>query len=470
MVSRYQKLIKNSTLFAVSNFGSKVLIFFLMPLYTHVLSTGEMGIADAIYAACTVILYLVSFTISEATMRFTKMKEIEKSKVLANSLCIWFISNVFLLMIVWVLKKIAFFSPYIIFIFFIVLSQNFYMIMSQYARGGEKVRIFSIGGIIQTFFLLTGNIVLLVFFKLGIKGYLISYIIGFSAAGLYIAYQLKVFSCLRMKYVDRSLAMKMIRYSFPLIFTGLSWWILNASDKYVILHFMGASANGIYSVAHKIPTIIISINGFFNSAWQLSAIDEQESCDNELFYNKVFDYYSAVLYLIASGIILTSKYIMPLIITGDYYDAIKYVPLLVLSSLFQVYGNFFGGLNIAYQKTGNLVGSAITAGIINLGLNILLTPFIGMYGTAIATCIACAVMIIMRLIDASSNLQIRFRVKKALVSTALIVFQIFLFSRNSYISEVFQIIVLLFLILVYRKFLIVFVKVLKRGIKRVLYR
>lgn len=469
MTSRYQKLIRNSTLFAVSNFGSKVMMFLLMPLYTHVLSTSEMGIADAIYAACTVILYIVSFTISEATMRFAKIKEIEKAKVLVNSLIIWMISGVLMLATVLILKRITFFSPYVTFIFFIVMLQDFYMIMSQYARGSEKIKIFSIGGIIQTFFLLTGNIVLLAHFGLGIKGYLIAYIIGFTVAGTYMTFRLKVFSCLKIKYIDKALAKKMVQYSVPLIFTGLSWWILNASDKYVILHFMGASANGIYSVSHKIPTIIIAVNSFFNSAWQLSAIDEQKSDDNELFYNKVFNYYSTILYLMAGGIILVSKYIMPLLITVDYYDAIKYVPLLVMSSLLQVYGNFFGGLNIAYQKTRNLVSSAITAGIINLGLNILLTPLIGMYGTAIATCIGCAVMIIMRLIDASSNLHIKFQLKKVLVSTVLIGIQIFLFSRNTYMGEVLQAIVIFFLLFIYREFLYDFMKVFRKGIKRVFH-
>ena len=78
MLPRYQKLIKNSTLFAVSNFGSKVMIFLLMPVYTRTLTTSEMGIADAVYAACTVILHIVSFTISEATMRFSKMEDVEE--------------------------------------------------------------------------------------------------------------------------------------------------------------------------------------------------------------------------------------------------------------------------------------------------------------------------------------------------------------------------------------------------------
>lgn len=282
--------------------------------------------------------------------------------------------------------------------------------------------------------------------------------------------RLKARCYLKIANVDKTLIIRMVRYSIPLIFTGLSWWILNASDKYIILHFIGASANGIYSVAHKIPTIIIAINGFFNSAWQLSAIDEQKSSDNELFYNKVFYSYSAILYLMASGIILISKYIMPVLITNDYYEAIQYIPILVMSSLLQVYGNFFGGLNVAYQKTKNLVSSAITAGIVNLGLNIILTPLFGMYGTAVATCVGCAVMIIMRLIDADKNLHVKFQMRKAILSTLLIGLQIFLFLMNFYMCEIMQIAVVILIVLIYKDFFRNLIGIIKKEGKRVFHR
>lgn len=470
MVSKYQKLIKNSVLFAISSFGSKIMIFLLMPLYTRTLSTDEMGIADAVYATCTVILYIVSFTISEATMRFSKMEDVKKEKVLVNSLAVWMISVGIMMSISFLLKKTVFFAPYFLFIFLIVVFQNFYMIISQYARGSEKIRVFSVGGIIQTLFLVLGNIVFLLYFKWGIEGYLLAYIISFIVSGIYLAFGMKIYHCFKIKYFEKTLIVRMVRYSVPLVFTGLSWWILNASDKYVILYYIGASANGIYSIAHKIPTIIIAINGFFNSAWQLSAIDEQKSSDNEVFYNKVFYSYSAILYLLASGIILLSKYVMPILITSDYYASIQYIPVLVMSSLLQVYGNFLGGLNIAYQKTRNLVSSAIMAGIVNLVLNIILTPRIGMYGTAIATCIGCAVMIIMRLIDAAINLRIKFRLNEFILSMVLIGVQIILFGLYSYIGEILQVVVILLVLLLYKDFYKKIMEILKLEGKRVFHR
>lgn len=91
-----------------------------MPVYTRTLTTSEMGIADAVYAACTVILHIVSFTISEATMRFSKMEDVEEEKVLVSSLMVWSVSAVIMVFISFALKNFSFFHL-ILFLFFCLL-------------------------------------------------------------------------------------------------------------------------------------------------------------------------------------------------------------------------------------------------------------------------------------------------------------------------------------------------------------
>ena len=46
--NKYKRLFKDTGLFAISNFASKILIFLLTPLYTSLLSTEEYGTADLI--------------------------------------------------------------------------------------------------------------------------------------------------------------------------------------------------------------------------------------------------------------------------------------------------------------------------------------------------------------------------------------------------------------------------------------
>ena len=43
---------------------------------------------------------------------------------------------------------------------------------------------------------------------------------------------------------------------------------INASDRLVIMAFLGASANGLYSIAYKFRNLINTFCGFFNIAWK----------------------------------------------------------------------------------------------------------------------------------------------------------------------------------------------------------
>ena len=47
-MSKYKKLIKNILLFALSSFIPKAMSFFLVPIYTAYLTTGEYGVSDLI--------------------------------------------------------------------------------------------------------------------------------------------------------------------------------------------------------------------------------------------------------------------------------------------------------------------------------------------------------------------------------------------------------------------------------------
>lgn len=74
--------------------------------------------------------------------------------------------------------------------------------------------------------------------------------------------------------LDKGLGKEMLQYCFPLIFSTIGWWINSASDRYAVSYLVGIGANGILSVAYKIPSILNVFVGMFGQAWQISAIKE----------------------------------------------------------------------------------------------------------------------------------------------------------------------------------------------------
>lgn len=66
----YKYLIKNIGILTISNFATKFLSFFLLPLYTGVLSTEEYGTFD-LYSTTISLLYpILSICVSDSVIRF----------------------------------------------------------------------------------------------------------------------------------------------------------------------------------------------------------------------------------------------------------------------------------------------------------------------------------------------------------------------------------------------------------------
>ena len=80
-MGKYRYLAKNIGLLALSNFATKILSFFLVPLYTAVLSTTDYGIYDLFYTTVGVLLPILTLNIQEGVLRYALDKEFDKDAV-----------------------------------------------------------------------------------------------------------------------------------------------------------------------------------------------------------------------------------------------------------------------------------------------------------------------------------------------------------------------------------------------------
>ena len=107
---------------------------------------------------------------------------------------------------------------------------------------------------------------------------------------------------------EPNISKDMINYSKPFIANSISWWINNASDKYVLLLFCNIETTGIYSISYKIPSILEMIQNVFAQAWQISAIKEYK--DKNLSYCAVCDgffYRGRTAYVLGDGTYAVSE-------------------------------------------------------------------------------------------------------------------------------------------------------------------
>ena len=83
---RGKYLAKNTALFALGNIGTKMISFFLVPIYTNALSTSEYGVTDLIASICTVLVPILTCNIGESVMRFALDEDADYDKIM-NEVC-----------------------------------------------------------------------------------------------------------------------------------------------------------------------------------------------------------------------------------------------------------------------------------------------------------------------------------------------------------------------------------------------
>ena len=80
-MEKYIYLLKNVGIMTLANFGTKILSFLMVPLYTNVLSTEAYGTYDIYQTTLFFIVPVLSLNIADGIMRFSLDKECDKQEV-----------------------------------------------------------------------------------------------------------------------------------------------------------------------------------------------------------------------------------------------------------------------------------------------------------------------------------------------------------------------------------------------------
>lgn len=397
-MSKYKELAKNTGIFALANFSSKILIFLLVPIYTRVLTTTEYGFYDLVYTTIQFFVPILTLNISEAVMRFLMKDGVSKKSVFSIAVLDIFIGSIafaLLLLVNNLFSLSDLISQYSIYIFVIFVFYTLNNFLIQFSKGIDKIGVTAISGVISTAVMLAMNVILLVVFDWGLLGFFIANVCGYVIPCIYIVSRLRLWELFEIK-IDKKLQWEMVYYALPLVLNILSWWVNNTSDRYIVTAIVGIQASAIISVAYKIPQILSTISAIFIQSWQISAIKIQEDKSDTTFVSNMLLYYNALLLIIASGIILFVKPISNILFGISFYSAWELVPFLIISSLFNAISGCIGAIMGAKMDTHNIAKSALVGMIANIILNIVLTFLMGPQGITISTLIASFLIFYMR--------------------------------------------------------------------------
>lgn len=449
---KYSFLSKNIFLFALSGIIPKLLAFILVPIYTSKLSTYDYGVFDLLTTTVYLLVPIFTLTIRDAVMRYVFDDTIEKKHVFST---FWWIINIGTTLIIAgiiLLVILGFINIQLTYLYFLVIffwANSISEAITRFCRGIDKVNTIVIGSIINSLVMFSANIILLVIFNLGIYGYLIANVSGYLISIVYMFFSAKLYKYVTLK-VPHNIINKMVRFSFPMIFSALAWWINSGADRYLLSWFAGVSVSGIYAISGKIPSILAMFQNIFQQAWSISAIKNFDRNDTDGFIGNIFKLINFTMAIACSAIIILNIPITQILVEGDFFESWKYVPLLLISTFFNAIALYFDSIFLAVKDTKLISTATIIGAITNIILNVILIPHFAAYGAAFATFFGYCVALTYRIMRIKKYILINVNWKREIFTWFLLIIQTALAIWGLKFTII-QCIILITLLLSYKK-------------------
>jgi len=399
MSTRKQYLAKNTALFALNSIGTRIITFLLVPIYTKAFTTAEYGTVDLITTIGMILIPVITINIGEAVMRFSLDDDANKNDIMSIGIFYAGLSFVFgfsAFLILDLFPQITV-SGWLVYSY--CVSQGLYQTFACNLRGQEKLFHYAFGNILHTFAAAAFNILFLILFRLGIKGYFYAYILSNIISFLYCCIAGKVRGTIKNLHIDIRLMRKMVTYAIVLVPNSLMWWIMNSSDHIMVTSMIGIAANGIYAISYKIPSILSSFSTVFNQAWSYSAIHEKTSSDSESFNNTMFDKLVKFQLIITVFLMGIMKPFLKIYVQPAFYEAWVYTPYLLVGYFFLTMGTFLSTIYTVQKDSKGFLFSGSVGAVMNVAMNWILIPVWGIHGAAFATCISYIIVFLYRVAD-----------------------------------------------------------------------
>ena len=421
MDARLKRLVGNTLIFTAGKFISKLLVFFMMPLYTACLSEAQYSTADLITQLANLLIPLACLGISEGIFRNAAAKQGDKEAFFSSGVALLGLGTLGFLLLSPLLLLLEYFAPYLWLIVLFVLCANFHSVCSQYICAIGKTKIFALQGIVNTALNIGFNLLFLLGFGMKIEGYVLSVVCADLVTTLALIALCRLWRAFSVKKISGTLMKELLSFSLPLIPTTVFWWITGVSDRYLVARMRSDTENGLYAAAYKIPTLLTYMVSVFNEAWRLSAVresDDPKACAD--FFSQVFRYYVAVVFVGGAFLIAFAKVCSVILFADSYYEAWLYVPILVIATVFTSFDSFLATAYFTKKKTMASFYTSMAGAVLNIVLNLIWIPVWGAVGASLATFASYFTVFVLRAATMHYFIRFNMQIPKIALNTLLL--------------------------------------------------
>jgi O-antigen/teichoic acid export membrane protein len=403
MLSNIKSAAKGTIIYGFANVSVKLIGIVLIPIYTNYkylskADFGAMGVMDITYQL-VIIIFSLSLYQSLARWYFDpEHRSSQKSMhftVISINAVICLISFLFVYRFAPQISKLLLHSEkyaYLVWIMFAGSSVNIVANVSlSLLRLQEKAIKYSVIYISKLIVTLSMTILFVVHMHRSVTGIYEAILVG-EIVGFILIFS-DIIRNSEIRFEGKKL-LQMLQYGLPLMLASISTVLLNTFDRFSLNYMASLDAVGTYTLAFRFANTIKII---VITSIQLSLVPlmfkKMNDPDHKRFYAKSLKYSVFIVMLCVMFLSLFSLEIIKVFASNkSYWEAANILPILSFSMVFVLMKeNVLIGLQIT--KSSAIMGTliAITAAF-NLGMNILLIPHYGIYGSAMSTLISQVVM------------------------------------------------------------------------------
>jgi O-antigen/teichoic acid export membrane protein len=181
-----------------------------------------------------------------------------------------------------------------------------------------------------------------------------------------------------------------LRVGVPIMLGGLSYMLLNAGDRVVVQLMLGAEEVGRYQIAYTVGNVIVLLLSFTGQAWAprvTSVVDERLRW---LLLGRLRDELYRIIGPVVLGATLGAPVLLRVVAPPSFRpEGLLVVVFLVGLTAFPVAAGICSSRALlTLHRPGPPAVATAVAAVVNIALNVLLLPVLGIAGAALATVLA----------------------------------------------------------------------------------
>lgn len=389
-----KRLTQHSAIYALGPAVHKAIGFALLPLVTvYIGTTGNYGVTEMAAVTIAVAAQVLGINLLHGMTRFYKEYDTEAERRALVSTCLLLLvaTTGAAFVLAWVFAEegaeLLFdsreYAPALVLTAGILVAQVVSQVGLRWLQILEKSVAYGVVTTLKLLLEVGFKVWFLVGLGLAYMGVLYSVLVGELVVALAVGGVLVVRSGL---VFSREAARRLVRYSAPLLLSGLCMFVLHQGDRFFVLRLEGEAEVGLYGLCYKLGAIGNTVVfDAFGLIWFPFVFGVRDAAQRERLVSIVMIAFNVVMCAVSLALALFSAEITRLMAAPAFYEAHRAIPIVVAGYVFWTVFQLASTELYVRERTGVVSLLVAGAAVLNIALNAVLVPALGYAGAAWAT-------------------------------------------------------------------------------------